>query len=92
MRERFAALPEIVALLDPDTGVTADGIPVELVVAPERTLGTALVRATGPAEHVAALGSLPAARDEKRSTGDSVWAGRRPRFAISGSIRSPRCS
>ena len=65
MRERFAALAEIVALLDPDTGVTADGIPVELVMAPERALGTALVRATGPAEHVAALGPLPAARDEE---------------------------
>jgi DNA polymerase (family X) len=65
MRERFGALPEIVALLDPDTGVTADGIPVELVVTPQRALGTALVRATGPAEHVAALGPLPAARDEE---------------------------
>ena len=64
MRERFAALPEIVALLDPDTGITADGIPIELVTAPASELGTALVRATGPPEHVAALGALPEAPDE----------------------------
>jgi DNA polymerase (family 10) len=62
--ERFAALPEIVALLDPTTGITAEGFPVELVVAPAGELGTALVRATGPAEHLAALGPLPAAADE----------------------------
>jgi DNA polymerase (family 10) len=63
-RERFADLPEIVALLDAHTGITADGIPVALVVAPHEALGTALVLATGPAEHVAALGPLPAAADE----------------------------
>ena len=63
-RERFAALPEIVALLDAETGITADGIPIELVVAPHEALGTALVRATGPAEHLDALGPLPTAADE----------------------------
>jgi DNA polymerase (family X) len=63
-RERFAALPEIVALLDAETGITADGIPIELVSAPPDALGTALVRATGPAEHLAALGPLPTAADE----------------------------
>jgi DNA polymerase (family 10) len=63
-RERFAALPEIVALVDPDTGITADGIPIELVVAPPDALGTALVRATGPAAHLDALGPLPIAADE----------------------------
>ena len=47
-RERFAELPEIVAMLDADTGLTADGIPIELVIAPPAALGTALVRATGP--------------------------------------------
>ena len=31
---RFAALPEIVAMIDDHTGVTIDGIPIELVVAP----------------------------------------------------------
>jgi DNA polymerase (family 10) len=64
VRERFAALPEIVALLDDATGVTADGIPIGLVVAPPEGLGTALVQATGPAEHLAALGALPVAADE----------------------------
>ena len=63
-RERFAALPEIVALLDAATGITADGIPIELVIAPHEALGTALVRATGPAEHLDALGPLPTAADE----------------------------
>jgi DNA polymerase (family 10) len=65
IRERFAALPEIVALLDPDTGITADGIPLELVTAPASELGAALVRATGPPEHIAALGALPEAPDEE---------------------------
>ncbi len=63
-RKRFAALPEIVALLDADTGITADGIPIALLVAPNEALGTALVLATGPAAHLEALGPLPAAADE----------------------------
>ena len=67
-RERFAALPEIVALLDADTGITADGIPIELVVAPPDALGTALVRATGPAEHLDALGPLPSRPTRRAST------------------------
>ncbi len=62
--ERFAALPEIVAMLDEYTGVTLDGVPFELVVAAPNELGTALVRATGPREHVEALGPLPRAADE----------------------------
>jgi DNA polymerase (family X) len=66
VRERFARLPEIVALLDPDTGITPEGAIIELVVAEEDRLGTALVRATGPAEHVSALGDLPDAPDESR--------------------------
>ena len=66
VRERFTQLPEIVALLDPDTGITAEGAILELVVAPGAQLGTALVRATGPAEHVSALGDLPDAPDEAR--------------------------
>ena len=64
VRERFAQLPEVVALLDPDTGITAEGAILQLVVTPQARLGTALVRATGPAEHVAALGDLPDAPDE----------------------------
>jgi DNA polymerase (family X) len=69
VRERFAALPEIVAMLAPEVGVSLDGIAVELVVAPPGELGTALVRATGSRDYVAALGPLPAAATE-----DAVYA------------------
>jgi DNA polymerase (family 10) len=65
VRERFAALSEIVAVVRPDLGVTLDGVPVELVVPPLAEVGTALVRATGSPEFVAALEPLPAARDEE---------------------------
>ena len=65
VRVRFAALPEIVALAAPDLGVTVEGVPVELVVAPPRAFGTALVRATGPAEWVAVHEPLPEAPDEE---------------------------
>jgi DNA polymerase (family X) len=66
--ERFAALPQIVALVERDeqgaVGVTVEGVPIELVVtAPER-YGTALVRATGSAAYVGALEPLPDAPDE----------------------------
>jgi DNA polymerase (family 10) len=77
---RFEALPQIVAVIErgeprgPDAvverheervvGVTVEGLPIELVVvAPER-FGTALVRATGSPEYVAALEPLPDAPDE----------------------------
>ena len=63
--ERFRALPEIVALVDRTTGVTVEGIPVELVVAPPARFGTALVRATGSEAFVAALGELPDAPTEE---------------------------
>jgi DNA polymerase (family X) len=66
--ERFAALPQIVAVLEQAArravGVTVDGVPIELVVAPPRAFGTALVRATGSPAYVAALEPLPEARDE----------------------------
>jgi DNA polymerase (family 10) len=66
--ERFETLPQIVALIEREerraVGVTVDGVPVELVAeAPER-LGTALVRATGSPEYVAALEPLPDGPDE----------------------------
>jgi DNA polymerase (family 10) len=63
-RERFAALPEIVAMVSADVGVSLDGIPVELVVAAPEGLGTALVRATGSEDYIAALGPLPEAATE----------------------------
>jgi DNA polymerase (family 10) len=65
VRARFAALPEIVTTLGPDIGVTAEGVPVELHVAPAPGLGTGLVRATGSQEYVASLGELPEAPDEE---------------------------
>jgi DNA polymerase (family 10) len=65
VRERFRALPEIVALVDESTGVTVDGVPVELVVASPEGFGTALVRATGSDAFVASLGELPVAATEE---------------------------
>jgi DNA polymerase (family 10) len=65
---RFEALPQVVSVLDREErrvlGVTADGVPVELLVAEPASLGTALVRATGSDSYVAALGPLPAAPTE----------------------------
>jgi DNA polymerase (family 10) len=59
----FAALPQIVAVLERDDeralGVTVEGIPITLTVAPEERLGTALICATGSAAYVASLGPLP---------------------------------
>jgi DNA polymerase (family X) len=66
---RFAQLPQVVALLDGDkrrsVGVTVEGVPIELVAAEPDRLGTALVRATGSPEYVAALEPLPDAPDEE---------------------------
>jgi DNA polymerase (family X) len=65
---RFAALPQIVALVEQSdrhaVGVTVEGVPVELVVAEPRRFGTELVRATGSPAYVAALEPLPDAADE----------------------------
>jgi DNA polymerase (family X) len=66
---RFAALPQIVALVEQDerraVGVTVDGVPVELVAAEPARFGTALVRATGSPAYVAALEPLPDTPDEE---------------------------
>jgi len=66
--DRFATLPQIVTVLersrDRALGVTVDGVPVEVVVAPHERFGSALVRATGSRDYVAALGPLPDAPDE----------------------------
>ena len=65
---RFAALPQIVAVVEQDerraVGVTVEGVPVELVAAEPERFGTALVRATGSPAYVAALEPLPDAPDE----------------------------
>lgn len=67
--DRFEGLPAIVVVLERDerraVGLTVDGVPVTLTVAPPTCFGTELVRATGSAEYVAALGTLPDAAVEK---------------------------
>jgi DNA polymerase (family 10) len=64
-RRRFAGLPELVAMIGTDAGMTVEGLAVELVVAPSRSFGTALVRATGSAEYVEAMGPLAERADEE---------------------------
>jgi DNA polymerase (family X) len=65
---RFAALPQIVAVVEQRerraVGVTVEGVAVELVIAEPERFGTALVRATGSPTYVAALEPLPDAPDE----------------------------
>ena len=64
----FEALPSIVSVLDRAerraTGVTVEGVPVELVVAEPERFGTELVVATGNRAYVEGLGGLPDAADE----------------------------
>ena len=66
--DRFAELPQIVAVVERGehraVGVTVEGVPVELVVAAPAAFGTAVLRATGSAEYVAALEPLPDGADE----------------------------
>jgi DNA polymerase (family X) len=65
---RFAELPQIVAVVERNErralGLTVEGVPVELVVAAPERFGTALLRATGARDYVAALEPLPYAPDE----------------------------
>jgi DNA polymerase (family X) len=63
--DRFRQLPEIVAVVDETVGVTVEGVPVELVLAPAERLGTELVRATGSDEYVSALEPLPTGATEE---------------------------
>ena len=66
--DTFERLPQIVTLLerrdDRAAGVTVEGIPVELVVAPRARFGTELLQASGSERYVAALEPLPDGRDE----------------------------
>jgi DNA polymerase (family 10) len=67
--DRFGELPQIVAVVERDDrralGVTVEGVPVELVVAPSGGFGTELLRATGSPEYVAALEPLPTGASEE---------------------------
>jgi DNA polymerase (family 10) len=66
--DRFAALPQIVALVEREAdralGVTVEGVGVVLCVARPERGGTALLRATGAGAYVHALGPLPERREE----------------------------
>ena len=64
----FEASPAIVSVVEREErralGVTVEGVPIELVVAPPVSFGTALVRATGSPDYVGALEPLPDGADE----------------------------
>ncbi len=66
--DRFAELPQIVAVIDRADeralGVTVEGVAVELLIAPPARFGTELVRATGTTPYVSALEPLPEREDE----------------------------
>jgi DNA polymerase (family 10) len=66
---RFAELPQIVAVIEQverrALGLTVEGVPVELVVAPPEAFGTALLRATGSRAYVDALEPLPDGASEE---------------------------
>jgi DNA polymerase (family X) len=66
---KFGELPQIVAVIERGerraVGVTVDGVPIELTVPPPDEFGTALLRATGSPEYVAALEPLPAGATEE---------------------------
>ncbi len=72
--ERFAALDQIVALVEQGerraVGVTVEGVPVELVAAEPERFGTAFLRSTGSAAYVAGLEPLPDAPSEEAVYGD----------------------
>ncbi len=65
----FGELPQIVAVIEQTerraVGVTVEGVPVELVAADPGRFGSALLRATGSREYVAALEPLPDAPEER---------------------------
>jgi DNA polymerase (family X) len=71
--DAFERLPAIVTVLERaerrSIGVTVEGAPVEVVVAPPARFGTELLIATGAPAYVEALGELPAAAEE-----ESVYA------------------
>jgi DNA polymerase (family 10) len=66
--DAFGRLPAIVAVVERQerrtVGVTVEGVPITVTVTAPRTFGTELVRATGSAAYVEALGPLPDAPTE----------------------------
>src|SRR3954454_24530582 len=71
--ERLRASPTVVAVVERErlraVGVTVEGVPVEVVLAPANRFGTDLLRATGTPAYVESLGPLPDGADE-----ESVYA------------------
>ena len=65
----FAALPQIVAVIEQDgrraVGVTVEGVPVELFAVEPGSIRHRALRATGSPLYVAGLGPLPQAPDEE---------------------------
>ena len=91
---RFAALPQIVAVIEQEPrrarGVTVEGVAVELVAAEPRRFGTALVRATGAPAYVARAGAAcGCAATRPASTGRSGSPGVRRSCAKSRSDGEP---
>jgi DNA polymerase (family 10) len=82
--EAFAALPQIVAVLEPGLGVTVEGVPVELAVAEPGRYGTELFRATGPPEYVDAR-----AAPRRGGRGVALRGARAP-LSPAGAARLPR--
>jgi DNA polymerase (family 10) len=66
--DAFAHLPSVVTLVERAderaVGLTVEGVPVELVVCPPASFGTELLRATGTAAYIEALGPLPLRAEE----------------------------
>jgi DNA polymerase (family X) len=66
---RFEGLSQVVSIIErrerSAVGVTVEGVPVEVIAAEPERFGTELVRATGSAAYVEALGPLPDAPDEE---------------------------
>jgi DNA polymerase (family 10) len=71
--DAFDALAQIVSVVerarDRALGVTVEGVPIELVVAPPASAGTALLRATGSEAYVRALEPVP-----DRASEEEVYA------------------
>ncbi len=101
--DRFAALPQIVAIVERGPrraiGVTVDGVPVELVVAAPSRYGTELVRCTGSRAYAGALEPLPDGDSEQAVYGslgipwcppelrEEPFAGRHPALVALEDIR-----
>ena len=89
--ERFHELPQIVGRRGRrPVGVTVEGVPVELVVAPADRFGTELLRATAPRTTSPRSSRSPRGRPRRRSTPRSACRGARRSCARSRTRASRR--